>query len=406
MTAKLFTAAEMGLMSGFPPEKRVTHENQLFSPYIRWSFQNSLKLNSAAEVWRGNQPVAGLEYALRDLQEVTYQNWAGDCFTFEDMIEMSYTDGIVVLHRGKIIYERYLNGMQPQTFHAWASGSKSMTGTIAAMLAHEGLVVLDEVVAKYLPELEHSGFGDATVRQVMDMTTAVTYADERTDPVTENWQYGVAMGWRAKPADYTGPETCYDFLPTLKKVGEHGDRFTYQTANTDVLAWLIKRLLNQCLAEVMQARIWSKLGVERDAFWIVAPAAVETAGSGLITTLRDMARFGQMVLQKGYFNGQQIIAASVVEEIERGGDPEVFARGSAGSSMNSGYSYHHQWWMLPHVEAYQALGYGGQHLYIHPSAQLVIAKFSSYPSPTPDGREFYSAIAAFPALAQHLIKST
>jgi CubicO group peptidase (beta-lactamase class C family) len=54
----------------------------------------------------------------------------------------------------------------------------------------------------------------------------------------------------------------------------------------------------------MQERIWSKLGVERDAFWLVGPAAVETAGSGLITTLRDMARFGQMLLQKGQFNGK------------------------------------------------------------------------------------------------------
>ncbi|MGV0027138.1 serine hydrolase [Phormidesmis priestleyi] len=95
-------------------------------------------------MWRGNQPVSDLEYALRDLHDVTYQNWAGDSFTFEDMIDLSYTNGIVVLHHGKIIYERYLNGMQLHTLHAWASGSKSMTGTIAAMLAHEGLFDLDE----------------------------------------------------------------------------------------------------------------------------------------------------------------------------------------------------------------------------------------------------------------------
>lgn len=88
MQPKTFTAAEMELMRGFPPapDKRVTHENQLFAPYTRWSFQNSLKLNCAAEVWRGNQPVAELEYALRDLSDVIYQNWAGDSFTFEDWV--------------------------------------------------------------------------------------------------------------------------------------------------------------------------------------------------------------------------------------------------------------------------------------------------------------------------------
>ncbi|HEY9608082.1 serine hydrolase [Allocoleopsis sp.] len=406
--SKTFTASEIGLMRGFPPppDKRVTHDNQLLSPYTRWSFQNSLKLNCAAEVWRGNQPVAEMEYALRDLHNVSYQDWSGDWLTFDDMIELSYTDGIVVLHHGKIIYERYLNGMQPHTLHAWASASKSMTGTIALMLAHEGLFDLDEAIVTYLPELQHSGFGNATVRQVMEMTTAVTYADtsgNTENMVTENWQYAIAMGWHPKPVDYTGPETCYDLLPTMKKEGEHGVRFTYQTPNTDVLAWLIKRLCNQSLAEVMQERIWSKLGVERDAFWLVGPAAVETAGSGLITTLRDMARFGQMLLQKGQFNGQQIVPRAVIEAIEQGGDPDAFARGPAASPMSEGYSYHHQWWMAPRTDgAYYALGYAGQHLYIQPKAQLVVAKFASYPVSAPNGEEFYSAFAAFPSLAKAL----
>lgn len=406
--SKTFTASEIGLMRGFPPppDKRVTHDNQLLSPYTRWSFQNSLKLNCAAEVWRGNQPVAEMEYALRDLHNVSYQDWTGNWLTFDDMIELSYTDGIVVLHHGKIIYERYLSGMQPHTLHAWASASKSMTGTIALMLAHEGLFDLDEAIVTYLPELQHSGFGDATVRQVMEMTTAVTYADtsgNTENMVTENWQYAIAMGWQPKPVDYTGPETCYDLLPTMKKEGEHGVRFSYLTPNTDVLAWLIKRLTNQSLAEVMQARIWSNLGVERDAFWLVGPLAVETAGTGLLTTLRDMARFGQMLLQQGQFNGQQIVPAAVIAEIERGGDPDAFARGPAGSPASTGYSYHNQWWIAPDVDAYYALGYAGQHLYIHPKAQLVVAKFASYPVSTLNGEEFYSAFAAFPALAQALI---
>jgi CubicO group peptidase (beta-lactamase class C family) len=210
--------------------------------------------------------------------------------------------------------------------------------------------------------------------------------------VTENWQYAIAMGWQPKPVDYTGPETCYDLLPTMKKDGQHGVRFIYQTPNTDVLAWLIKRLCNQSLAEVMQERIWSKLGVERDAFWVVGPAVVETAG------------FGQMMLQKGQFNNQQIVPPAVIEAIEQGGDPDAFARGSAASPMSAGYSYHDQWWMAPRDDgAYYALGYGGQHLYIHPKAQLVVAKFASYPVSAPNGEEFYSAFAAFPALAKELI---
>jgi hypothetical protein len=402
---KLQTAQELGLMAGFPPptEGRVTHQNQLLEPYNRWSFQHELQLNHTADVWRGNGSVAEFEYTDFDIGRVTYQNRVGAQFTFEEMVEMTYTDAIVVLHQGKIIYENYLNGMQPHSLHAWASGSKSLTGTLAALLAHEGLFDLDKPIAFYLPELKDSGFGDATIRQVMDMTTAVWFADDNLDPVSENLAYSIALGWKEKPANYTGSGSVYEFLPTMKKIGEHGVRFMYLTPNTDVLAWLMKRLLDQSLAEIMQEHIWSKLGGERDAFWIVDPATAETAGSGLLSTLRDKARFGQMLLQKGQFNGQQIIPAAVVEDLEKGGDPEAFARGPVANPSNQGYSYHNQWWMTHNAHgAYQTLGYGGQMLYIDPVAEMVIAKFSSYPTPTPAGNEFYGMMAAFPALGEVL----
>lgn len=398
-------AEELQLMAGFPPaaDKIVTHENQLLGPYNRWSFQNELALNRVVDVWRGDGPVAALTYAPRDLSQVTYQNRLGTTFSFDQMVEMSYTDGIVVLHEGKIIYERYLNGMQPHSLHAWASASKSVTGTLAALLAHEGLFDPDVSVGHYLPELKDSGFGDATIRQVLDMSTAVGFAAEESDPISENLTYATALGWRAPAADYTGPANAYAFLPTMKKTGTHGDRFTYLTPNSDVLAWLMKRLLGKSLAEIMRERLWSKLGAERDAFWIVGPAAVETAGSGLLSTLRDMARFGQMLLDQGQFNGQQIVPVEVAADIAGGGDPQVFARGPAAGPGNAGWSYHHQWWVTHNDHgAYQGIGYGGQILYIDPLARMVIAKFSSFPTPTPMGNEFFSAFASFPVLGRVL----
>jgi CubicO group peptidase (beta-lactamase class C family) len=112
-----------------------------------------------------------------------------------------------------------------------------------------------------------------------------------------------------------------------------------------------------------------------------------------------------MLLQKGLFNGQQIIPVNVIDDLEKGGNPTAFGRGPAASPMNAGYSYHNQWWMTHNEHnAYYAMGYGGQMLYIDPIAQLVIAKFSSFPTPTPAGNEFYSMMAAFPALGSVLTK--
>lgn len=398
------TADELGLMRGFPPspDGRVTHATQLLGPYNRWSFQNIQKLNPTADVWRGNGPVAHFDEEPGDIGGIPYQMRDGTTYTFGEMPELSYTDGIIVLHRGKILYECYLNGMQAQTRHAWASGSKSMTGTLAAMLADEGLFDLDAPVTRYLPELSHSGWASATVQQVMDMTTAITFAEGEPDPLlgqpgmahpsmVENWMYSVTMGWRPRPQNYAGPETSYDVLATMKSKGRHGERFTYLTPNSDILAWIMKRLLDKPLADIMQERIWSKLGVERDACWVVGPTTEETSGSGLLTTLRDMARFGQMMLQKGWFNGQQIVPTSVVEDIERS------AQGSS--------PYSHHWWMLNKEHgSYCALGFGGQMLYMNPHAQLVVAKLSSYPTPVDGGEEFFHAFAALSALAKALVQ--
>lgn len=400
---KIQSASELGLMAGFPPlsATRVTTENQFTSPFNRWSFLHEQELNPCADVWRGEGQVAPLHEAHQALDTLPCHNRAGMHFTFGEMVEQSYTDGIIVLHQSRIIYERYLNGMQPHTRHAWASCSKSVTGTLAAMLIYEGVLDPAATVASYLPELTHSGFADATVRQVADMTTALKFSDDYGDAAADTWRYSVAMGLLPKSEDYTGPETIYDYLSTVQKDGAHGERFAYVTPNTDVLAWLIKRVLNQRLADVLHTRIWSKLGAERDALWLVDQTTAESAGSGLVTTLRDMARFGQMMLQQGFFNGQQIVPAAVVEAIAQGGDVAAFARGPAASPMNPGASYRDQWWHNA-AGAYYALGYAGQILYIVPALQLVVAKFSSYPAPAAAGAEFYMAFAGIAALMKML----
>ncbi len=392
------TANERGLMHGFPPpvEARVTHENQLYGPYNRWSFQNIQKLNPTADVWRGNGPIVHFDEEPRDLDFISYQRRDGTRYNFGEMLKLSYTDGIIVLHRGKLIYERYLNGMQPQVRHAWASGSKSMTGMLVAILVCENLLDPEALITTYLPELKGSGFAGATVQHALNMTTGVAFDEDEPDPLdesrsmVENWKYSVTMGWRARPESYTGPQTSYDLLATMRQEVPHGSRFLYQTPNTDVLAWMIKRLLDKPLADIMHDRLWSKLGVERDACWVVGPTTEETAGSGLLTTLRDMARFGQMMLQKGWWNGQQIVPGAAIEKIEG-------ARGP----------YYHHWWLSnDEPGTYFALGYGGQMLYINPLAEIVVAKFSSYPTPVEGGREFFHAFAALPALAKELSKTS
>lgn len=372
------SAKDHKLMQGFLPlkDKRVDKSNWLAPPFNRWGFQNISQFHNTANIYRGNLPVRELERKTLDLDGLVYKNREGKTLTFREMLDATYTDGIVVLRKGNIVYERYFNDQQPQTRHIMFSATKSLVGTVAAVLVHQGMIDPKAKVSNYVSELEGSAFGDATVREVMDMTTAIQYSEDYTDLQSEVVSHMIATNYRPIPNDYTGPELLYDFLPTLKKKGEHGNAFHYVSANTEVLAWLVKRATGKSVIEIFSDNIWSKLGTERDGYIITDRAGQASWGGGFVGTLRDMARFGQMMLQFGQVGDFQLVPSEVVEDIRNGSSREAFAKsdeGKPGEAME-GWSYRNQWW-VSHNEhgAYTALGIYGQWIYVDPKAQMVIA---------------------------------
>ena len=253
----------------------------------------------------------------------------------------------------------------------------------------------------YLPELVGSAFGDATVRQVLDMTTGVRYREDYEDPQSEVWQHLRAGGVFPRLGGQGGPEGFLDFLPTLQKEGDHGGAFAYKTVNTDVLGWLIARVTGLPLERVLSERLWQPLGAEQDAYLLVDAAGTGFAGGGFNATLRDMARLGEMMRLDGSFNGRQIVPAAVVADIRRGADPAAFAL--AGFDTLPGWSFRNMWWIThnPHG-AFAARGVHGQTIYIDPLAQMVIARFGSHPMAA--NMHFdATSLPAFHALACHLM---
>src|SRR5206468_9061858 len=100
---------------------------------------------------------------------------------FDEALFDTYADGIVVLHRGRIVYERYFGALEPHLPHACMSVTKSYTGTLTAAFVHEGVLDDSKAIAHYLPELRGTAFEDATLRQVMDMQTGLDYTEEYAD---------------------------------------------------------------------------------------------------------------------------------------------------------------------------------------------------------------------------------
>jgi CubicO group peptidase (beta-lactamase class C family) len=371
---------KLGWMTGFPPppEKAVTFADGAFRkfPELRWAWSNLRQLVPTINVWRGPGPPSVLERDEQDLGKVKAVTMDGRSITFDEALALTYADGIVVLHRGRIVFERYFGVLEPHRQHIAMSVTKSFTGVLAGMLVAEGKIDPSARVAAYVPELADSAFGDATVDQVMNMTTGLKYTEVYTDPNSDIWPMRRANGM-APPEPGKPPTSLLEYLTTQQKQGTHGEVFAYKTVNTDVLAWIIRRVSGQPLSALLSARIWQPMGAEEDAHYTVDRLGIESAGGGLNTTTRDLARFGEVMRNRGEFNGRRIVPAHVVDDIAEGGDPRKFA--PAGYATLPGWSYRNQWWVShdPHG-VFMARGIHGQSIYIDPRAEVVIARYASH----------------------------
>ena len=370
------TAGDLGLMQGSPPpqEKRVTIENFLEPPYNRWSLRHLREIVPTRSVAPGNT-VAGLEHRPIDLGplEVTFPD--GRTVTIDDWLESAYTDGFIVLHRGDVVYERYFNDQTPATQHLMYSVTKSFTGTMLLMLIEQEQVDPDTLVADYLPELEKTAFGDATVQQMLDMTNSIHYIEDYYNPDAHITGFLASM--------LPQGEGLYANLQTLTQKHEkfaHGDAFHYVTPDPEVLGWIIRRVTGGTLADALHEMIWAPLGAEHEGYYWLDFHGVEMAGGGLAITLRDAARFGQMILQDGTYNGRQVLSSDIARRIKTKRNADKF-----NLYYNDPWfelvadSYHDQWWGYAGVDAVAALGIHGQFIYINSDADVVIAKHTSDP---------------------------
>ena len=376
----------LGWMQGAPPplgrQIRFEDDRSLEFPQIRWTLSHMRELVPTAAVWRGSGPASELGAALpggsSPIDSLTFADMHGRKQTWAESLHNTYTDGIVVLHRGRRVYERYFGALQPHVPHCCFSITKSYAATLAATLIHERALDENKSVSYYLPEMAGTAYRDATLRQVLDMQIGVAYSELYADPKAHIWDYTRAGGLRSRPRDYAGPTNFYEYLQTLRPEGDHGTAFAYKTINTEVMCWVMKRVIGVALQDLLSERIWSRLGCEEDGYITVDSIGVAMGGGGLSASLRDLCRFGELMRCEGAWRGKQVIPAEVVADIRRGSDPGKFAK--AEYTLLPGYSYRSMWWVAHNpLGLFEGRGIHGQRLYIAPRAELVIARFASHP---------------------------
>lgn len=399
---------KLGWMQGFPPSQDhiiSALDGTFFKfPALRYSvchmrqfFPTKVVASARADryTFSKTEDPAIDNIIFQPLGEAETINWAAS-------LQKNYTDGIIILHRGRIIYEKYFGALTQRGVHAAMSVSKTLTGTLAAQLVAEGLLDENKYCRDYLPELEHSAFADATIRQVLDMTTGLDFSEDYADPKAEIWAFSKAGDPFQLQRSPHEPANYFDYLKTVRKKGQHGEAFGYKTVNTDVMGWMISRILNKPLSEILSEKVWQPMGANVDGYYQIDAAGICFAGGGFNANLRDMAMFGEMVRNGGYFNGKQILAKKVVESIRSGGSQAAFEK--AGYTNLKHWSYKNMWWVSHNKDgAFCARGVHGQTIYIDPKAEMVIVRFASHPIASNSANDKYS-LPAYQAVADYLLK--
>lgn len=399
-------------MRGFPPEPEtlVTLADWQDAPNQRWAFRRVRELIPTQLIGAAERPSA-LPTDLRGADEfggVGLTRLDGSASTVAEVLADTWTDALLVLRDGRLLVEHYEAGFTAATPHLLMSVTKSVVGCVAATLVADGALAPEDPVQKYVPELADSGYADATLRDVLDMRTGVAFREEYTDPDAEVRVMERSMGWR--PLQDGDPVGSYAFLVTLGADGDHGGRFVYRSADTDVLGWVCERAAGVRMADLVTERIWRPIGAEHPADLTCDAVGTGIHDGGMSCTARDLVRFGRLLLDDGTVPAAdggapaRVLPASWLVEA-RSPDAatlQAFADSDSGPVLPGGW-YRNQLWFIPgrHGPLQLCLGIHGQMVYVDRATGTVGVKLSSWPQ-AQNLPYLLDTVRAFDALAAEL----
>lgn len=343
---------------------QVTLANWRTAPFNRWAFHHVRELIPSADI--PNDPAR-----VRALPPQKME------FDLEAFLHETDTDGMAIVHRGRLVFEYYANGMTDETPHILMSVSKSMLGVLCAILAERGKLDAERLVTSVLPELERTAYRGATIRHLLDMRAGIVWDENylaTSGPIVE---YRKASGWNP-PAPGDPPSDLWSFYKSLAEHTAHAGAFHYVSPNSDLLGWVIERATGRRYAELMSELVWKPLGAERSAYITVDRLGAPRCAGGMCVTLRDLARVGHWLIEA---------KPEFLHDLKQG-DPAAWAVGDLARYFPGlPMRYRSQWYVLDagkgekQAPLFFGLGIHGQNLFVDPANEIVVAKVSSQAQP-------------------------
>jgi len=365
--------------------------NRLFEPErIENNFRSMGTMFDAALVLHG-AATHQFKRNLRDLPS-TYE-YGGQTKKISEFLEDTSTTGLVVLKDGAIAYENYFRGNTAASKTIAWSVTKSFVSALVGIAVEEGRIrSIHQPVTDYVPALRGTGYDGVSIKNVLQMSSGIRFNEDYGNFFSDINRMGRAIAFNS---------SLDDFVVSLRRERSPGTFHHYVSTDTQVLGMVLRAATGQTLASYLESRIWRKTGMESDAYWLTDRNGMELAFCGLNAVLRDYARFGQLYLNEGQWEGTQVVPASWVRASVTPDAPHL-QPGNPNSSWVLGYGY--QMWIPQQPDGdYLAIGVYNQFIYVYPKKGIVIAKSSAYPSYPVDGsaREL-ETIAVFRAIAGQL----
>jgi CubicO group peptidase (beta-lactamase class C family) len=269
------------------------------------------------------------------------------------------TLAFVVVHRDRVVYERYFDGATPGDLQTSFSAAKSFVSTLVGIAIDAGLIgSVDDRVTEYLPELaaRDPRFGQITLRHLLTMSSGIRYRE------------GGFLSLGDDTYTYYGVDLRDVALNRTRIEAPPGTGWQYNNYHPLLLGLVLERTTGMSVSEFMARRLWQPLGAEADATWNLdsKQSGFEKLESGLNARALDYARFGLLFLHKGQWNGRRIVSEGWVRAATR-----------AGTATDPAYSYGYRyfWWLdVERPGRFYAMGKYGQYIYVAPDAAAVVVR--------------------------------
>jgi len=334
-------------------------------------FQNASELYPTRRV-TSRRDTRALPVDTEALNGFTY-DYEGETKTLADLYTDMETSGLMILHQGEIVHESYGRGADESTrFTTW-SLVKSITSTLVGVAVAEGKIdSVDDPLVKYLPEVAGTAYDGVTIKQALQMSSGVRYDPNLWDgDMTDTVEF-------MTDSVITGQTPSFDLAIAYDRENKPGTTFNYNTAESQVLLELVRRVSGMDAADYLQQTIWAPVGMEHDGVWVLDRAGADGAeigGAYYNAALRDWARFGLLIEQGGVWEGAQILPVDWVDRATVS-DEAHLKPGIVHPNPNRGYAWH--WWTYADG-TFTASGANGQTLYIDRENDIVVARASAWP---------------------------